>query len=112
MDHVRSDRRVQAIADLLALVLFIGVLLVLNTCVVGCGPYPVPPPPPEPAGAASCADVCARGIELGCPWGRPTGEGASCETVCENVQSSGVIVWDLSCRAVAPSCEAIDACDG
>jgi hypothetical protein len=82
----------------------------------GCHPMPppdpVPPgPPPTPVIGASCAEYCAHAADLECPAAQPTPGGASCEAVCLNVQGSGVLLWDLECRAAAPSCEAIDRCD-
>lgn len=81
----------------------------------GC-PRPIPPPVPTPpdadfdGGAATCADACARLQQLGCPAGQPTPRGAPCVEVCENVQQSGVISWDLSCIARAVTCGATDRC--
>ena len=64
--------------------------------------------PPEPA---PCVAVCAHYAELGCPAARPTPRGGSCENVCLNAVESGLIHWDLGCRANAPSCEGADACE-
>lgn len=69
---------------------------------------------PEPDGAkrgASCASACTQLRYLSCEAAEPTGEGATCEEVCETVQKSGVIHWDLGCRSKAKTCEAIDACE-
>lgn len=84
-------------------------LLLLALFVSACSAVTAPPPKPEPT--AICADVCARGVELGCAFALPTDGGSSCVEVCDNVQSSGIIEWDLACRASASSCEAIDLCE-
>lgn len=82
-------------------------------CVVPPPVEPAPAPPaPTTAPTATCGDVCTRARSLGCPGGSasPRGEG-TCEDICENIQASGIIAWDLACRAAAPSCEAQDACE-
>lgn len=84
-------------------------LLLLVLFVAACSAVPAPHPRPEPT--VTCVDVCARGVELGCAFALPTEGGASCVEVCENVQSSGIIEWDLACRSAASSCEAIDLCE-
>jgi hypothetical protein len=76
----------------------------------GC-PHPAPPPVPPTPVIASCATVCAHETDLGCPAARSTPNGATCEDVCRNVQTSGIITWDLACRSTAPTCSAIDACE-
>jgi hypothetical protein len=70
-------------------------------------PKPDPPVPPAPA---TCADVCQHMSALGCPSGLPTPRGIPCTTVCENVQTSGNMTWNLDCRAHALTCDAADAC--
>lgn len=84
-------------------------LLLLAIFVSACSAVPAPSPKPEPK--ATCADVCARGVGLGCAFALPTEGGATCVEVCNNVQSSGIIEWDLECRASAASCEAVDLCE-
>lgn len=81
-----------------------------------CGPLPPldPPPtpdPPSPVENADCGAVCERAAELGCEWAKPTPEGTPCEEVCQNIQQSGIVQWDLGCRAGARSCEEADACE-
>jgi hypothetical protein len=61
--------------------------------------------------SGSCASVCANMARLGCPSARPTAKGAPCVEVCDNLQNSGIVKWDLACRARAESCEAADACE-
>lgn len=86
------------------------VATVLAVALAGC-PKPLPPPPPPPSGPATCADVCQRMSQLGCPGAQATAEGATCLDVCRNVQESEIGTWDLDCRARASSCEAADACE-
>lgn len=83
-------------------------LALLVLLATGCPP---PKPPVPPPGAATCADVCHHLAELGCPAAKPTPKGTPCTEVCANIQSSGVITWNLDCRASAPSCDAADRCE-
>lgn len=76
-----------------------------------CACPPTPRPPVPPPGSATCADVCRHYGELGCEAARPTGAGAVCVDVCQNVQDSTVVHWDLDCRARALTCAAADACE-
>lgn len=82
----------------------------LVVLLVACAQVPIVPVEPTPP-TATCSDVCARGAELGCEFARPTDGGVGCVDVCENVQRSGIIEWDLACRASAPSCDAVDLCE-
>lgn len=84
---------------------------ILGACTCTCTPPPRPPPSPAPDLDATCAVACARLRELECPDAEATPNGASCEAVCENVQGSGIVAWDLSCRARATSCAAVDSCE-
>ncbi len=80
----------------------------------GCPPPPPePPPPPSPDGGvpATCESMCAHWAELECDVAEPTPGGASCAEVCENVQDSGIIEWDLECRSRVVTCPAIDRCE-
>lgn len=82
------------------------------TPVVDAGESPLPPPPEGGIRKApTCAGWCDRAVELGCPAGKPTPNGSPCVAVCENVQRSGVVSWNLSCRVAATSCAAADACE-
>lgn len=79
----------------------------------GCPPQP-PTPPPQPeldAGDGTCDSACAKLRELGCAEAKPTAEGNTCEQVCLNVQSSGVVSWNLGCRSKIASCAQIDSCE-
>jgi len=83
-----------------------------------CPPAPAPTPaptptPPKPAPvvvAPSCSTACVHFRELSCPEGNPTNDGASCETVCSNMQSTGMIVYDLACATKVKTCAAIAQC--
>jgi predicted small lipoprotein YifL len=104
----------------IVLVLFAFVVLL---SLVGCPPKPPVPVPPTPIDAppdaddtggrapATCYDVCKRQAALGCIGAKPTAHGATCMEVCNAVQSSGVVTWNLGCRANAPSCAAADLCE-
>ena len=87
----------------------------LSTTACPPKPVPVPPTPTADGGApdtdADCNSVCDRWRDLGCSEADPTPEGARCEEVCENVQGSGIVRWDLDCRASVASCADIDACE-
>ena len=83
----------------------LGLLVAL---LAACGPLPGPVDPPA---VPTCETACDRAAELGCAHARPTAAGASCVEVCESVQASGFLRWDLRCRSVAASCTAIDACE-
>ena len=82
--------------------------LVFLFLLTGC---PQPPRPVPPPGAATCADVCKRYEALGCAAAKPTPKGTPCAEVCENLQSSGVLKFNLECRVRAATCEAADRCE-
>ncbi len=86
--------------------------LFFAVALVACSGTQPPPPTPDADAAAypSCATVCNHLRALRCPAGNATQEGHSCEDVCQNIQVSGVIKWDLGCRSTVPTCEAIDDC--
>ncbi len=89
----------------------------------GCPQAPVPPPPPDPGMVDSggdldvaaihytCNSYCVHAQALKCPFSAPTHHDAGCVEVCTNIQSSGAVVWNLSCRTRATTCAAIDACE-
>lgn len=91
-----------------------SVLATLAACppVPGPGPEPEPPRPPyNPQAEATCASVCEHWAELGCPEAEPSPGGETCEAVCERVQGSGIIEWNLACRAAIDSCDQVDSCE-
>jgi hypothetical protein len=67
--------------------------------------------PATTTSTATCAAVCAKGAEIGCVFAKPTPKGATCETVCANLQASGLPAWDLACRSTKTTCAAMDACE-
>jgi hypothetical protein len=77
------------------------------------GPQPIPVSGPDAAGrgSATCLDVCANAGKLGCPAAQPTPNGTSCEEVCVNVMQSGIVTFDLACRAEASDCAAFERCE-
>lgn len=79
----------------------------LLTVVPGCER---PIPPPIPPGPVNCREACVHLRELRCPVANPTPAGVSCNGVCENVNGSGFVEWDLPCIMQAPSCAAADRC--
>jgi len=84
-------------------------VLIILGCSNGCGPAPTPVPPHEPVPVeATCKSVCAHGDELGCDWAATQ---ANCSEVCNNVQASGILRWDLDCRIKAETCAAVDECE-
>lgn len=84
--------------------LLLPLVLLLAAC-----PHPTPPPNPPP-GQLTCRDACKRMEELKCPAAKPTPEGSTCLDLCENAQSSELIVWKLDCMVSATSCDALDTC--
>jgi hypothetical protein len=94
----------------------VSFVMVAVACVLyGC-PTPTPPPPkpiprPVDAGPATCADVCAHWAELDCDEAKDTPGGGTCEDVCIKVQTSGIVEWDLECRATVGACTLIDSCE-
>lgn len=73
-------------------------------------PTPTPPPVVVVPPAPSCDTACTKFRELRCPEGNPTNDGASCETVCTNMQSVGLIVYDLACASKVKACSEIARC--
>jgi hypothetical protein len=98
---------------------------VLLLSLIGCSgcphnptPTPVPPTPIVDAAAVdtgplphTCSGYCIHLRALGCPAGAPTPKGVSCEDVCQNLQDSGVVTYDLGCRTSASTCASIDSCE-
>ena len=99
---------------------FLVLTLAATPWLVGCPPEPVTPTPTPDSGVepdsdearnATCSKWCAHAAELGCSSAKPTPKGGSCTAVCENVQSSGIVRWNLVCRVKAKSCAAADVCE-
>jgi hypothetical protein len=84
-------------------------LVLMAAC--SCHRIPTASPSAVMAPEAGCAAACDHLRALHCPAAVPTPEGATCEDVCVTVQRSGILTWDLECRARAASCDAIDACE-
>jgi hypothetical protein len=91
--------------------LAIAAAIPLLVAACACASTPAPHPEPDTSARGSCSAVCANELRLGCPAAKPTPDGATCVAVCTNVQASGIIRWDLACRARATSCDAADACE-
>lgn len=86
------------------------VAIVLASCTFN----PLPPPKPvpiDPTGEATCSTACDRAREIGCSWASPTPEGASCETVCNDVMHTAGVHFNLSCRTGAADCFVADGCE-
>lgn len=87
-------------------------LFVLPFFLLGCPKDPVTPKPvPQDYLPGTCAGWCTHATELHCEAAKPTPNGASCTTVCENLEASGITHLNLGCRAKASSCTAADACE-
>jgi hypothetical protein len=94
--------------------LILAAVLALGLQAARCGPPddPADPPAPDAGDPASCADACAHLEELGCEEAEPTPEGATCEEVCEAVESSGTVTLNPACVLQIETCEEIDGCSG
>ena len=81
-----------------------------------CPPTPTPiviPPRPTPAPIAvvpSCTTACSNFRSMSCKEGNPTNDGATCESVCENMRSVNIIMYDLTCATKVTSCADISKC--
>lgn len=87
--------------------------LFLLWAVVACYPALVPAdhPGPLPTGTEDdCRASCETRRRLGCASAAPTPEGALCEAVCENIESSGYASMNPRCLARIKSCAEEDAC--
>lgn len=89
-------------------------LLLFGVLAVGCSSAPSPKPPVEQGNAArapSCGSACEHLRLLGCSIGKVTPRGASCETVCDNVQLQNAGAgFSVACLARAKTCAIADAC--
>jgi hypothetical protein len=102
----------------------LGLFALVAGCPSGSRPDPTTPTPSVDGGVdggnenddklgvppATCASWCAHARALGCGAGRPTRAGATCESVCVNVQT-GPAKWNLRCRVDAKTCAAADSCE-
>ncbi len=82
-----------------------------------CPPMPAPTPPvtdagsdAAPFGTYDCDSWCAHARDMKCPASLPTDHGASCVDVCKNTLGTP-LYFDVQCRTLATSCEAVDACE-
>jgi hypothetical protein len=88
----------------------------LAALLLGCPPPPpcVTCPNPDFPDAGDTRSACQRACdhfrELKCEEGEATKDGATCEAVCENMQTSNLLSYDLQCAAKAPTCDFIDNC--
>lgn len=86
--------------------------LLVGALLAACGAFNPPDPrPPVPRPIATCPGACETLRRLGCEAGEDTPAGSTCEEVCENLRSSGIVSWDLRCMASAESCEETEECD-
>lgn len=83
----------------------LGVSLLLIAC-----PRPLPPAPP-PVADPTCETACSNLARLKCESAKATAEGASCTEICTNVQTSGVVHWNLSCLSDARDCKVAADCN-
>lgn len=93
----------------------IAILTMATTLVAACGPAPAPQAPStveaEAGAPNSCTTACTNLRKLHCPLGEPTRKGASCETVCDNVQVNNAGAgFPVVCLTRAKSCEIADTC--
>lgn len=89
-----------------------AVLLLAACCGLACLPHPPPGPVPPrlDAGGPTCGAACQHLTTLDCAWARPTANGHTCLEVCQNVQESGIVGWNLPCLQLAPTCQDADRC--
>ncbi len=98
--------------------LLLASLLISLTTVACPTPGPVPPAPDADSGddnadaaPATCANWCKHAAALKCLAAAPTAHGASCVTVCTNMQQSSVSSFNLRCRIAAKTCDLAEACE-
>lgn len=80
--------------------------LLLPGCDRGANPPPFPPYRP----GTTCAASCAHRAELGCLDATPSPKGATCETMCEDVNKSGLAKWPTDCLVVTRTCDEGRSC--
>ncbi len=99
-----------------------AIVIVWALALLGCPKDPVTPVPDEDGGTiiidaadatvpATCAAWCDHAAKLSCAAAKKTPDGSPCTTVCDNIQKSGVIKWNLACRVKAKTCALADACE-
>lgn len=88
-----------------------GLILSTITVYLSASLWGCPPEPVSPDSNATCKTTCDHWRSLGCEEAKPTSAGGTCEDVCLNIQGSGIISWNLPCRATVKACEDIDRCE-
>lgn len=81
--------------------------------IASCSTYSSIKPPVAltPGTADDCTAACQHLRKLRCKSGDPTPEGATCEAVCQNTETSGYASENPKCLAQVKSCGAEeDAC--
>jgi len=86
----------------------LGVVVLLGMAGFSGCPSPTPTPTPPPTPVATCADACAQGVKLNCPWSSKTPSGKTCEQVCADAAT--IVPWNVTCIATAQTCVAADVC--
>ncbi len=91
------------------------VVVLVAFALAGCPAQPPKPPPTEEPDASrptgTCASACENMRRLGCELGKPTPNGASCESVCDRVQrENGGAGFNVHCLARASACAGAEAC--
>lgn len=102
--------------SLLVLASFFLVFASIVEGVASCGgtpqiPDPKPVPDLPPFEDPTCEDACRKLQSLECQAGEETEDGSSCEEVCENLQESGIVSWDLQCMTEIENCDQVANCD-
>lgn len=89
-------------------------MLFVVSLTTGCSPAPAPRPPVEQSDSArapSCGSACEHLRALGCAVGKATPRGASCETVCDRIQTDNAGAgFPVACLTAAKTCAIADAC--
>lgn len=88
----------------------------LVTLLGACSSLPLTRPPenhnaPLATGSAEdCRAACEKGRTLHCLYAEPTPEGASCEAVCNNTESSGYASMNPRCLKAITACDQESDC--
>lgn len=72
--------------------------------------HPSPHPQTDGGDSSLCPFACMKLDALGCPEGRPTRSGLTCEAVC--VKATKLRTFDLACISSVASVDEIRRCDG